>query len=141
MNKGLIAPMQALTPVLSIRISERKLPLNRIFPKRHKKNKVVLNNRFEPPYFLFGAAGIFRPLIIFAPASGSNRNIQPRNDYFWLLMLEIWISRFRLCSSEIRVSVAVTPGISWILLFKSSIRCSLSRAYSLQSMVYGPVVK
>ena len=54
---------------------------------------------------------------------------------------QIGISFLMLCSSEINVSVAVTPGISCILLFSKSIRCSLSRAYTLVSMVYGPVVK
>ena len=38
------------------------------------------------------------------------------------------ISFLMLCSSEISVSVEITPGISCILLFSNSIRCSLSRA-------------
>jgi len=48
---------------------------------------------------------------------------------------QIGISFLMLCSNEISVSVAVTPGISCILLFSKSIRCSLSRAYTLVSMV------
>ena len=38
------------------------------------------------------------------------------------------ISRAIEWSSEMRVSVPVTPGIIWIFLLRSSIRCSLSRA-------------
>lgn len=45
------------------------------------------------------------------------------------------ISRLTLCRSEINVSVAVTPGISWMREFNNSIRCSLSRAYNLINRV------
>ena len=38
------------------------------------------------------------------------------------------ISRFRLCSREIRVSVAITPGMPCNLPLSSSMSCSLSRA-------------
>ena len=38
------------------------------------------------------------------------------------------ISRFTLCSSEMSVSVATTPGIHCSLLLSKSINCSLSRA-------------
>jgi len=47
----------------------------------------------------------------------------------------IGISRLTLWLNEIMVSVATTPGISWMRLLSRSIRCSLSRAKSFTSNV------
>ena len=47
---------------------------------------------------------------------------------FCYFSTRIGISFLILCSREISVSVATTPGISCILLFSKSIRCSLSHA-------------
>ena len=47
----------------------------------------------------------------------------------------IGISRFRLCSSEIRVSVATTPCMPCSLPLSRSISCSLSLAYNFTSIV------
>ena len=57
------------------------------------------------------------------------------HSYFRSSSIQIGISRFRLCSKEIRVSVATTPWMLWSLPFSRSISCSLSRAYSFTSMV------
>ena len=48
---------------------------------------------------------------------------------------------FMLCSREMSFSVDITPAIFCIWWLSSTMRCALSRAYSLTSMVYGPVVK
>ena len=48
----------------------------------------------------------------------------------YFLFKTIGISLLMLCSSEIKVSVEITPGISCSLLFNSSIRWALSQAYS-----------
>ena len=56
------------------------------------------------------------------------KSIQPYSGRIGISFLMLW-------SNEISVSVEVTPGISCILLFSKSIKCSLSRAYTLVSMV------
>lgn len=77
---------------------------------------------------------ISREAVVVLAVSGFPVEVTGTHEGYFLFKT-IGISLLMLCSSEIKVSVEITPGISCSLLFNSSIRWALSQAYSLMSIV------